>query len=896
MSAFSGLRRRLGALLNPGRAERELDAEIALHIEFETAKHVAEGVPADEARRRALVAFGGVALTRERHHDGRRVRWVVDLWSDLRFAVRGLRREPAFTLFVVAVFALGIGANATMFGVVDRLLLRGPEHVYAPDRLVEMYSLRQNARGEERASNYFGYASLEGVRREAKSFDGLAAFADVSVVIGTGTEVQPAIASYATANYFPLLGVQPLRGRFFTSAEDATEGAEHVVVVGDTYWQSELGGTTDVLNRSIIINDESYRVVGVAPHGFTGVTLGHADLWLPMSLLGARTTKGWTTTWTAQWLQIVGRLAPGVTREQASEDATRAHRLAYTGPGKAIANGRIAMVPLGADAHGEAPSEVAVARWLAAVALVVLLIACSNVINLLLARIVRRRPEVAIRTALGAGRSRLVRLFLVEGSLLAVLGGIAALGVASLSAQLVRQTLLPEISWPASPLNGRVLLFDALLSLGLGVLVSLLPAVRASRADLASAMKGKGRAGGEGGTRVRALLTVAQTALSVLLLIGAGLFLRSLARIRAIDLGIQPERVVVMPLNWGGLGKYPIGPARDAEVARRLSASEALASQVRQIPGVQMASVAVGLPFGADFKVFLRIPGRDTLTIEQLPSLSAVSPGYFETVGTPMLRGRPFGPGDRAGSERVAIVSALMAKMLWRGADPIGECIVIGADSIPCARVVGIAADTHRDALIESPSMHYYIPLGQESGFGGAALLARASGDPAGLVPPVRNAVLTAAPDLRFAKASTLQQIIDPQSRSWRLGATVFGMLGGLALLVASIGLYSLVAYFVSDRKHEIGIRLALGAPRERIVGLVVGSSIRLVVLGVVVGCAVAVVAGKFIEPLLYGVRALDPVTFGAVALVMLGVAGCAALLPASRAARIDPLAALREE
>ncbi|MEO5798628.1 MAG: ABC transporter permease, partial [Gemmatimonadales bacterium] len=700
MLSPSTIFRRIGAMLNTGRARRELDAEIAHHLELEAARHVAAGVPAAEAHRLARVAFGGVALTHERHHDGRRVRWMTDLSSDLRFAARGLRREPAFTLFVVAVFALGIGANATMFGVVDRLLLRGPEHVHDADRLVEMYSIRQNARGEEQTNNYFGYASLEGVRHGTKTLDGLAAFSDITVVVGEGREVHPVIASYATANFFPLLGVQPLRGRFFNSTEDATEGAEHVVVVSEAYWQSRLGGVADVTSRSLIINDVSYRILGVAPHGFTGVTLGHPDLWLPMSLLGEQTTKGWTTAWTAQWLQIVGRLATGATREQASEEATRAHRLAYTGPAKALATARITLVPLGADAHGAPAPEVAVARWLAAVALVVLLIACSNVINLLLARIVRRRSEVAVRTALGAGRARLVRLFLVEGCLLAVLGGVAALGVAALSAQLVRRTLLPEISWPSSPLNGRVLLFDALISLGLGVLVSLLPAMRASRTDLASAMKGRGRAGGDGGARIRSVLTVAQTAFSVMLLIGAGLFLRSLARVRAIDLGIQPERVVVMPLNWGGLAKFPLGPARDAERARRLSVAEGLASQVRQLPGVQAASVAVGLPFGSDFKVFLRIPGRDTLTAELLPSLSAVSPGYFETVGTPILRGRPFGVADRVGSERVAIVSALMAKTLWRGADPIGDCIVIGADSIPCARVVGIAADTHRDALI----------------------------------------------------------------------------------------------------------------------------------------------------------------------------------------------------
>jgi predicted permease len=444
----------------------------------------------------------------------------------------------------------------------------------------------------------------------------------------------------------------------------------------------------------------------------------------------------------------------------------------------------------------------------------------------------------------------------------------------------------------------RVVLISAALALATGIVTGLVPAWQATRADVASALKTGIRDGGGRRHRLRSVLTVAQAALSVVLLVGAGLFVRSLWQVRTLDLGFDAERVVVVEATRPSLARHPAGPAREAERLRRRTFFMDALPRVRTIPGVEAASVATGTPFGNRFTVTLRVRGRDQLP--KLPGggpgVSAVTEGYFETAGTTIRRGRAFTAADGAGTEPVAVVSELMAATLWPGGDPLGDCLLIGDGEPPCARVVGVAENTFRSRLREDPVMHYYVPVGQEAGFGGSSLLVR-TGDASGaVIPAIRRLLTDLDTTITYVSAETIQSRIDPQLRPWRLGATVFTLSGLLALVVASIGVYSVLSYFVAERRREIGVRLALGARAGDILRLVVGGSLLLAAAGIGIGGLIAASLGHLVAPLLFDTSPRDPVVFASIAVLLLGVATVAALVPAHRARRIDAVEALRRE
>jgi predicted permease len=653
-----------------------------------------------------------------------------------------------------------------------------------------------------------------------------------------------------------------------------------------------------VLGRTIVIGDEPFAIVGVAPRGFTGAELSPVNLWAPINLIGPRMVKDWQTSWNAQWLKVILRLRPGVTLERANAQLTTLHRAAYTGEEKSTAVARISVAPLSANESGRESTEATVVRWLAGVAIIVLLIACANVINLLLARGVRRGRESAIRLALGASRLRLIRLMLVESTLLALGGAVAGIALAYLLGGVARHTLLSNVEWTSSPVDARVLGLSALIAIVTGIFVGLIPAVRGSDARLAAALKsGTQGSTGERG-RLRSGLTIAQTALSVALLVGAGVFVRSFWNVRTLHLGIEPDRVLVVELYRPSLGRTPDGPAKDAERARRRNFFSLARERVGALPGVERAAIAVGLPFGNRFSVTLRVPGRDSLPRFKSgsPSLSAVSADYFGAVGTRIVRGRGFTSADRAGSELVTIVSARMAAAIWPGADALGECLMIGSDSSPCSRVIGIAEDTYRSHLREEPPMQYYVPLGQEVGIGGSAIVVRGAGDPHALVGDVRRTLLALDPTITYVSMQTIQERIDPQMKPWKLGAAVFAVTGLLALLVAAIGLYSVMSYLVVHRTREIGVRMAIGADSSQITGLVLRGGFTMALVGITIGIVLATATAGFVEPLLFNESARDPWVFAIVALVLASVALAASLIPAARANRINPLEALRAD
>jgi len=901
-----GVRRLFDLMLRRAdTAKRDVDAEVALHLELRIEQLVRQGLTREAARQEAERRFGSMekfrpSLQQTAHRRDRRMLlrdWIDSVLQDAGYALRGLRREPAFTGFAVVTLALGLGANAAMYGVVDRLLLRGPDHVKDPDRVVRFTTTVTRPSIGDVTYAAAGYVLYDNLRTAARAFEGVAAYqAGGSLPLGKGRDVRMVRAGAATADFFPLLGVRPVRGRFFLPDEDDTASPAHVVILGDALWRSQFGGDPATIGRTITLNGAAHTVVGIAPRGFTGVELGRVDVWIPMSLASQNVTTNWPRSWTAQWLYIIGRIKRGVSLAAASEDATRTHRMTYDGsPTRLIAKARIAATPLRFTHQGKESTELSVARWLIGVTLVVLLIACSNVANLLLARAIRRRAEVGVRMALGAGRARLARLFVTESLVIAALGGVASLVVASLIAIMVRQSLLTNIEWPSSPISTRVLLMSFVVTLLVGLIVGIAPAAQAAGGSLQQAIQ-RGRAHGRR-LRAGAWPTILQATLTASLLIGAGLFVRSLHRARTIPLGVDSERILVASVYWSGEGEESVDEMVTAR-ARRAGVMQRALDRLLERSEVEGAAIAVGSPFGNAFGVDLFVPGYDSLP--RLggggPYISAVTAEYFTTVGTKLLRGRTFTAGEGAGTVRVTIVNQTMATTLWPNQDPLTKCMRIGADTAPCAQVVGVVEAARRFELREVPAMQYYIPLGQEVGFGGSVLMIRPRGTPRSFSATATR--ILGETDASVARVETwpLREKIDPLLRPWKLGATVFSLGGVLALLVAALGLYSVMSYSVAQRTHEIGVRIALGARVPTIVGMVVRQGVTMAAVGVAGGIAVAVAAGGRLQGLLFDTSPRDVTIIGVASIVLLAAAVAASVWPALRAGRVDPIRALKSD
>ena len=900
----AGVRRLLRlALHRRDLARAEVSEEIAFHVEERVRQLVASGMTPDAARAEALRLFGDVdraradlASTAERHASRLAFRDRIDAFvDDLRYVIRSLARSPAFTVTVALTFALGIGANAAMFGIIDRLLVRGPQYVVAPERVRRLYITSDEGQGPETTAS-LGYVSYAILRDQSRTLERAAAYAPIELTFGTGAQAERIRASYATWDLFPLLGVHPLLGRFFSPDEDRPPTGERVIVLGRDFWQRGFGGDMAVLGKSVRFDGESYTVVGIAPAGFTGADLARVDAWIPMSLV--RTTQDWPTTWKAEWLRIIARLKAGMTSDAASTEATQLYRRNYSGPNKGLAAAQLSFRPTSYNQSGTERPEAAVSRWLAGVSIIVLLIACANVTNLLLARAMRRRREIAVRLAIGISRTRLVRLLVTESLMLALAGCIGGLMLAYWGGALIRTLLLPNVAWDASPVDGRVLVVTLLLTATTGLVVGLFPALQMRQLDLTGSLKTGSHQAGSQRSRLRSSLLFSQSALSVVLIVGAGLFVRSLLNVRSLDLGFQPGRVLSAGIVWGSVGNANAEQLRQ-ERARRRTVLERAIERLRATAGVEQAAIAVGTPFGNSFSgVFLRAPGHDSILDVSGggPFISAVTSGYFEATGMRLLDGRTFTAADRAGSERVVIVNGPMATALWPGERAVDKCLQIFADTLPCARIVGVVAEARRFALREPSAMQYYVPFGQEIGIGGSMLLARPSGDPTAFGPTLRRVLNELDPSIAYVRIGPMQDNIDPLVRPWRLGAMLFGIFGALALAIAAIGLYSVIAYMVAQRTQEFGVRLALGATTRRILALVLSRGMAVSIAGLVAGLLIALYAGRFLEPLLFETSSRDPFVLGSAMLVLMGVSTLACVLPARRATRVDPVVALRAE
>ena len=824
------------------------------------------------------------------------------LIQDLRQTVRTLLRQPGFSAVVVVTLALAIGANAAVFGIADRLLLRGPEHVRDPDGILRV-SARWDvqARGVT-ATDVFGYVTYSDLASGADALAGIAAYSLGAATTGTGIDARSMRVGYATSSFFPLLGVSPHLGRFFGPNEEGAWGSEDVAVLDYGLWRREYGANPEVIGTSIDIGEEQFVIVGVAPAGFTGVDLLPVDLWLPLPARGRRFRGDWATNRHSSWLRIIARVDPRIGVQRAEQQATAVHRAAATAaaPDELRSGARLEFLPLGLNSSGEESPERPVLRWLVGLAGIVLLIAIANVSSLQLARGARRRREVAVRVALGIGRGRLIGLFLLESLVLAGAGALLGLAVAHFGGGLVRAVLLPDIAWTKPPVNGRVLAFSAVTALAAAVVVGLTPALAARRTDPARSLQLGVRSGGTGGGRVRGALLVVQPALALVLLVGAGLFVRSLIGVRNIDLGFDADHVLVASPSWSSAvsgDPATVGAGADHSPSA-VDAAKRARDHFARLPWVQSASLSLGLPFYTSFGV--RVRPRDTDTpppsVTQEPSIMGVSREYFATVGTRRLRGRLFDARDAAATEPVTVVNEAMASVFWPGQEALDRCLTVYDDAIPCVRVVGVVQNVKQWSLTGDAPPMFYVPIEQAREIDGPLLLIRPTGNADEAIERVRAELLRLWPDLPWVNIFPIQRQIDPQVRPWRMGALLFSLFGLLALVVAGSGLYSVLAYLVEQRRHELGVRAALGASSRELLGETVRRGLAPATFGLAIGGLLALPLGHRLEPLLYQTTGHDPLVFGLAGGLLLVVALAGTLVPALRASRADPVTALREE
>ena len=831
------------------------------------------------------------------------------LRNDIRYAVRGLRRTPVFTLAVIATLGLGIGANATMFSVVDRLLFRVPPYIDAPGRVHRVNLAVMTERDGEFINGTMSYKRYLELTDWTRSFDITAAFAGRRPAIGIGENAREMNVSAVSASFWRLFDAKPVIGRFFTPEEDRVPEGTNVAVIDYGFWQSSYGGRSDVLGETLNIGSQTYTIIGVAPKNFVGVESFQSVAFVPITAMGAaqfgrggerdgRTggiRPSYYNAHNIQWLQMFARRKPGVSVGAVTADLSNAYRRSYTAQQSAqkslrdanVAKPRALASPLQLERGPRPRQDTKVATWLVGVAAIVLLIACANVSNLLLARAFARRRETAVRLALGVSRSQLVRQLLTECLLLAVAGAVPGLAIAQWGGDILRAALSQDGTSNGASVDGRVLLFTLAASILAAMLAAIAPALHAGRADLANALKASAREGTYQRSRTRVALLVAQGALSVVLLVGAGLFVRSMHNVQTLDVGYQSDRVIYADLRMRNV-------RLDSSQANDLR--QRLAQRAAALPFVASAARTVTVPFWTSITLDLYIAGIDSVGKLGDFYYHAVSPEYFSTMGTKLLRGRVFSARDTRASPRVMVVSESMAKKIWPDRDAIGQCVRVNGENVPCTEVVGVVQDIRNTSLTDDAGLQYYLSIDQQSLDAGGGLFVRVRGEAESYVESIRRELQKAMPGASYITVTPLSEIFGVQTRSWRLGATMFTMFGGLALLVAAVGLYSVIAYNVVQRRHEIGVRVALGAQSPDVIRLVLADGLRVAVAGVAIGSTIAFAAADYVGPLLFQVSPKDPAVFSSVAAILILVALVASLLPARRASRVDPAVVLRAD
>ncbi|MBX3280240.1 MAG: ABC transporter permease [Acidobacteria bacterium] len=819
---------------------------------------------------------------------------MESLLKDLHYGARMLWKQPGFTSIVVLTLALGIGANGVVFSLVNGLLLR-PLPVDAPDQLAAVFTSDYSS-GDFGGSSYPDYVSF---RDRNQSFAGLVFYMPQPLSLNVDGTNERAFGEIVSGNYFSVLGLRPALGRGFLPEEDRQPGAAPVAVISHRLWLSRFGGDSSTIGRGVKLNGQPFTIVGVAPENYSGLMRGLAvDWWIPAMMMDQLTPGQQDLTSRGnRGMLVMGRLKAGVTLAQARADFNHIAEQLYREFPQEWENIRrqgrtVSVLP---ESEARVPPQarmpvVIFAALLLSVVGLVLLIACANVANMLLARATARRKEIAVRLALGAGRGRLIRQLLTESILLALLGGAAGLVLALWGADLL-MAFKPPVPVPLEinlPLDWRVLGFLSGLSLLTGIVFGLVPALAASRPEVVGALKYESGGGGNRG-RLRGALVVAQVAVSALLLICAGLFLRSLQNASAIDPGFDAENLLALSMDLQLQGY---------DEARSRQFSSQLLESMRAVPGVVNASLASTLPLGFGGRMNITIEGYNAQQGEDREvHNSTVAPGYFETLRIGLLQGRAFDEQDRAEAPGVVIVNEAFARRYWPGQAPLGKRIQLGSggNDSPYLTVIGVARDGKYNSLGESATPFFYRALAQAR-VSAPTLIVRTAGNPGDSLAAVRAAVEALDKNLPLYDVKTMRQHLGLALWPARLAGGALGVFGLLALLLATAGLYGVMSNAVAGRRREIGVRMALGADAAAVLRLVLQQGMKLVMVGLSMGLAAALALTHLLKSLLFGISATDPLTFTGIALLLTCTALLACWIPARRATKVDPLVALRCE
>ncbi|HKR12251.1 MAG TPA: ABC transporter permease [Pyrinomonadaceae bacterium] len=889
------IRRRLAGLRLEPAQESEIVEELAQHLEDVYERARAGGLTESQARREALLQLAGENLLptelkriqkpfREAPVPGGtgRSNLFTDFVQDLRYAGRMQRKNPGFTLVAIIALALGIGANTAIFSVVNTVLLR-PLPYKDPERLTMVWedaSKHGYPRDTPAAANFVDWRSQNTV------FEGMAAIADESFNLTGAGDPERLEGRRVSVNLFPLLGIDPQLGRTFTSDEDQP-GSNRVAVLSYGLWQRRFGGDNTIVGKPLNLNGDTYTVVGVMPARFQFPS-SDDELWVPIAFTAEQAANRGR-----HYLQVVARLKSGVSFAQAqTEMNTIATRLQQQYPEQNADLGAV-VTPLHEHLVGDIRPALLI--LLGAVGLV-LLIACANVANLLLARAAVRQKEIAVRVALGARRGRLIRQFLTESVLLATVGGVVGLGIAFGGLILLRAFIPENISQAREiAMDLKVLGFTFLVSVITGLIFGLAPALQAARFNQTETLKEGGRdsATGSSGKRIRGLLVMSEVAVSLVLLIGAGLLINSFMRLRNVDPGFRADNLLTM--------KFVLPEPKYAGFQSRTAFYSDLIQRVEGLAGVKSAAVTTNLPLyrqGNSISISIEgrpapPPGQELIVVTRI-----VSPRYFETMSIPFLSGRQFTDQDIATSPRAVVISETMARRYWPGEDPVGKRIGAGRIQRPedWIQVVGVVKDVRQFELTAEPRPQMYLSYRQAGFFAPRDLVVKTDVDPASMAATVRKTVWEIDKDQPVSNIKTMEEILLDSIARQRFSMLLLAIFAAVALILAAVGIYGVMSYSVAQRTHEIGIRMALGAQTGAVLKLAVGYGLKLVIAGIAIGLIAAFFLTRVMSTLLFGVTATDPVTFTVISLLLIFVAAVASYIPARRATKVDPIIALRYE
>ena len=878
-------------ILHRDRLDESMNDEMRFHIAERAAELQRNGMPSEDARRRARIEFGNVENFKDQIRETRRFRVLQDFFEDIRFGLRLLRRNPAVSLLALFCLTIGIGANAAVFSWIEGILLRPYPLVAHQDRMMAIIGTNHGAAGETGNSIDISWPNFQDLERNSTMFDAFIVDRIMGTSLAIGNRAQVVTGSVVSHNYFDALGVRPILGRGFEPLEDVGRNAHPVTVISYHLWQDRFHGDPGIIGKTQMLNNVPHTIIGVAPKGFYGTFVGWAmEFWVPMSMQELFTGGGYKLEDRGAGL-VEGyvMLKPGVTAAQAQQELNAiAARLEQQYPGADRGHG-VKLYPLYATPFNNAGNLLPTLTIALVVVVFVLLIVCANVSNLLLTRGLSRQHEMTVRIAVGARRGRLLRQLLTEGFVLAAISAVAGMFLARWARDLmaamlparggVRMNLPGEIDWRVMALSTSVCLVSALI-------FGLVPAIRASRVDLASTLKSE-TAGVVGGHRrglVRAGLVLLQVALSFVLLVGAGLLLKSLRSMQNADPGFSQDRVLV-----GGINFVPAG----YDVRHTHAFQDQLVDRLKTLPGIEAAAFARGIPFSytAYSSTPVYVDGMKASPDEwPIAQYNEIGPDYLATMGIPVVAGREFTRADDDKAPLVAVVNQTMAEQLWEGRDPVGLRLQMKGKWY---QVVGVARNVKNRTTSESAVPFFYVAL-RQSEVGGSALQVRTTLAPQALAQTVVREIQGLDANLALGEVITMREEVERTMAPQRISLVMISCFAVLALVLAAIGLYGVMSYIVSQSTRELGLRMALGAGPRELLRLVLSYGLMLTALGLGVGLAVAFGTSRLLGYLLYRVSPRDPLPFAVAFIAMLIAAIGACLVPALRAIRIDPLRALR--